>query len=250
MRKLRHLSTLWLFASFLTGCIKQSQPDITRQPTVVEFGSKPSGLQQVALTVVLKSTIDNTSMVQSKINSENGQPYTDGLENVQAIIDQNGNFVFSTNISKSNLAIRYVVYDLSDPVDPTNTYVPAFGRGYYNQYNYVFTTGNSQYGSAFIPLQNLSIDKSECLAMTCNVNGDGVNSIFKYTIRFHATKDDLSTSPTAFVIVTRIADNEWKIEPASCGTANDIGALWTGDTRNEIPKGYFHLPFSFKLTKR
>lgn len=251
MKKLLPISALMLFFYFLQGCTKQTISGPVEQMAEPSSAVKPTGLQSVSLIVELQSSYTAApGTIQSKINSDNGQQYMDGIDYVKAQIDQNGNFSFTTNASKNSLAKRFVVYDLSDPVDPINTYSPAFGRGYYNQYNYIFTTSASQYGSTFIPLQNLLLNQSECIALTGNINGDGVNSIFKYTVRFHATKDDLSDSPTAFAVVTRTADNEWEIEPASCSTPNDVGALWTGDSRNEVFKGDFHLPFSFRLAKR
>jgi hypothetical protein len=257
------MSSILLFTAILVqSCTKQTK-EISAEKNTYTLSNlvQPSAkagqttLPTISLNVsIANDYTDANGAVQTyKIRNENGQSYSDGIDYVKAVIDQNGTFYFNTNTSKNSLATRFIVYDLSDPLDPTNTYSPAFGRGYYYQYNYIFTTGSSQYGTnPFVPLQNLPAGSSECIYMSGNINGDGVNSIFKYTVRFHATKDDLSTTPTAFATVTRVSDSEWKIEPGSCSTttSNDVGALWTGDTRNEVFKGYYHLPFSFTLTKK
>lgn len=207
---------LFGFAMFLQGCIKESR-GTANNINAVSSGNdlapsakntRGSSLPVVSLNVaMLSANGDNT--VSYKIKSKSGQNYSDGVDYVSAVIDQNGNFSFNTNTFKNSLAKRFVVYDLSNPVDLTNTYSPAFGRGYYYQYNYVFTTAASQYGTnPFVPLQNLQVGTSECVAMTGNINGDGVNGIFKYTVRFHATKDDQASTPTAFATVTRISDTQ------------------------------------------
>jgi hypothetical protein len=247
-----------LFSAFiLTSCVKEiKQPSTQRTASSINLRSiqnaKPGSLARISLNVSIQDNytdgLGNT--VLYKIKSD-GNQYSDGIDYVSAYIDEYGNFIFKTNTSKNSLPKRFVLYDLSDPVDPNNTYSPGFGRGYYYQYNYNFTTSYSQFGTTpFQPLQLLNLNQQECISMTGNIDGDGVNSIFKYTVRFHATKDDLSGNPTAFAIVTRTSENQWKIEPASCDVPNNIGDLWTGDNRNEITKGYFHLPFSFILSKK
>ena len=243
-----------LMGILFMACQKQTQSDIstannTSHDNLRSTSLRSTSLSAISLNVIINNYTDaSANGVLCMIKSENGQQYVDGVDYVKAVIDQNGNFYFNTNTSKNTLAKRFVVYDLSYPVAGASA-TPGFARGYYKQYNYIFSTGSTQYGTIpFIPLQNLGIGLSECIYMNNNINGDGVNSIFKYTVKFHSSTEDNSITPTAFAIVTRVSDIEWKIEPGSCSsTNNNIAALWTGDTRNEIIIGYYHLPFFFTL---
>ena len=257
MKQVTLCCTILISALIITSCVKEiKKSSIVGDASGTDLrsvqNSKPGTLARISLNVSIQDSYTDElgNTVFYKIKSD-GLQYSDGVDYVSAYIDENGNFLFKTNNSKNSLAKRFVRYDLSDPVDPNNTYSPGFGREYYWQYDYTFSTSYSQFGTTpFQPLQSLPYNQPACISMTGNIDGDGLNSIFQYTVRFHATKDDLSGSPTAFAVVTRTSESEWKIVPGSCDVPNNIGNLWTGGKRNEITKGYFHLPFSFILSKK
>lgn len=261
MKQLFTCSTIALTALSLIGCVKENREipanysmnatsDVTQRS---DQNKKPGLSTVVSLDVIIQNEHldDFGNTLHCKIKSEDGRIYSDGVDYVRAVIDQNGTFVFNTNTSKG-LAKRFVVYDLSDPVDPTNSYNPGFSTGSYSYYNFIFSTGSTSYGTTpFIPLQNLAIGQSEYIYLNGNINGDKLNSIFKYTVSFHAAKEDNLSTPTAFAKVERLSEVEWKITPGSpTESYNDIAGLRTGDTRNEVFKGYYHLPFSFILKKK
>jgi len=171
--------------------------------------------------------------------------YTNGSQNVQAVLDQSGTFAFNTNTFAKKTAIRWVSYNFNTPVDSTNTYRPSPS----NTRNFHFSTGPSAY-SPFTPIQNLGANgnpTSECIYM-----GNGIsNSITSWRVSFHKGQEDLSDGPTAYAVVTRtsVSPAVWTITPAgSCSPASNVASLRSGD--GAVLHGYYYIPFFLTLTAK
>ncbi len=234
-----------LFSSLvIASCTKKLADEaVSKEDATINSRSvsKPVTLS----TISLKVTINNSPGYN--ITSDNGGDYFNGTQNVQAIIDKSGTFVFNTNTSTRQAAIRWVNYNFNNPVDPTNTYRPTPS----NTKNYHFSTGGSTFGTnPFIPLQNLGVNGNP--ATECIYMGNGIyNNTTGWRVSFHKGYEDVSNSTTAFAVVTRtsISPAVWTITPVgSCTTNSNVAALRSED--GTILYGYYNLPFHFTLTAR
>ena len=189
-------------------------------------------------------TVNNAA--GNNITSDGGGDYINGTQNVQAIIDQYGTFVFNT-LSASNpniLATRWVNYNFNNPVDPANTYRPNPS----NTKNCHFSTGGSSFGTnPFIPLQNLGVNGNP--ATECIYMGNGIaNSTASWKVSFHKGLEDTQASPTAFAVVTRVSPTQWTVTPmGTCSPNSNVAAL--RNNADNTLYGYYNIPFSFTLTK-
>ena len=188
----------------------------------------------------------------SNITGDGKGDYLNGVDYVQAVLDQYGTFAFNTfnSTSKSAVAKRWISYNFNNPVDPNNTYRPSPS----NSKNYHFSTGSSSYGTQpFIPIQNLGINgnpASECIYM-----GNGLyNSTTTWTVSFHKGLENTASSPTGFAVITRTkikavdGVDEWTVTAGSCsGTPNTVASLRTSTSKSTILHGYYYLPYFFTL---
>lgn len=235
--------TLAMSAALTAACGDQSP---ATAPTRTDVSAATSGKPTTFPTVSLIVTVANADPLGNTYGIRNdGQgDYVDGSQSVQAVLDQYGTFAFNTNNSR-RAAIRWVTYDFTRPVDPTNNYRPTPS----NSENYHFSTGPSA-SSAFTAIQNLGVNgnpSSECIYM-----GNGIaNSTTSWRVSYHKGYEDVSTSPTAYAVVTRtsVSPAAWTITPAgSCSQASNVAALRTGDGTGLF--GYYNIPFSFLLRAR
>ena len=240
-------SNLIMCAMLLTlaiaSCTKKSiNPGLTSgsDEVAVAEASKPGSLPTISLRVTVNDATGNN------ITSDGGGDYINGTQNVQAIIDQYGTFVFNT-LSASNpniLATRWVIYNFNNPVDPANTYRPSPSI----TKNYHFSTGGSSFGTnPFIPLQNLGVNGNP--ATECIYMGNGIsNSTTTWKVSFHKGLEDVANSPTAFAVVTRVNTTQWTITPmGTCSPNSNVAAL--RNNADNTLYGYYNIPFSFTLTK-
>ena len=237
------LPTLPLFIFFTSACAdmaRTTEADVAapESPTAARGTSLPT----VSL-IVMVSNADGSG-VPYNIRDDGQGAYTDGTQNVQAILDQYGTFSLNTNTSRK-AAIRWMTYDFSSPVDPSNTYRPAPS----NTQNYHFSTGASAF-SPFTPLQNLGINgnpNTECIYM-----GNGIsNSTTSWRVSFHKGYEDVASGPTAYAFVTRtsVSPAIWTITPTgSCSPNSNVAALRSGD--GSVLYGYYNIPFYFTLYAR
>lgn len=234
------LSTL-TFIFVITSCEKKAI-DVVAFSNSKEVADakalKPSSLPTISLRVTVNDAAGNN------ITSDGRGDYINGIDKVQAIIDQSGTFAFNTNTSSRLAAIRWVTYNFNNPVDPANTYRPSPS----NSKNYHISTGSSPYGtSPFIPLQNLGVNGNP--ATECIYMGNGLyNSTTAWRVSFHKGLEDTQTSPTAFAIVTRVSLTQWTITPMGTCSPNSNVASLRNDANNTL-YGYYYIPFSFTLTK-
>jgi len=172
--------------------------------------------------------------------------YVDGSQNVQAQLDAAGTFAFNTFSGRRGTATRWVNYDFSRPVDPSNTFLPAQDH----TQNYHFSSGGSQY-SPWVPVQYLGTPgypSSECGYMGNSFAASGTTS---YRVSFHKGYEDTQTTPSAFAVFTRVSVSPavWTVQPAgSCSPNSNVAALRSGD--GSILYGYYSIPFLFTLTAK
>jgi hypothetical protein len=197
--------------------------------------------------VSLVVTVSNADAAGNPYNiqDDGNGAYTDGSQNVQAVLDNSGTFAFNTQSATYKTAVRWVTYNFNSPVDPTNGYRPSPS----NAKDYHFSTGRSSF-SPFIPIQNLGVGanpSSECIYM-----GNGFsNSSTSWRVSYHKGLEDVSSSATAYAFVTRtsVTPAVWTITPVgSCSANSNVAALRSGD--GTVLYGYYNVPFFFILRAR
>jgi len=221
----------------------KKQPDVAAPGSPEEIaekaGSSPNSLPVVSLRVTITD-------VGYGITSDGKGDYVNGVDYVQATLDQSGTFAFNTLNSNSpkTIAKRWVNYNFNSPLDPNNIYRPTPDL----QHNYHFSTGGSTFGTnPFIPLQNLGINgnpSTECIYMGNSV----ANSTTVWRVSFHKGNENTADSPTAFAVATRKSTTQWTITPlGSCSPNANVASLRNDD--GSVLYGYYYIPFSFTLTK-
>lgn len=200
-------------------------------------------------TISLRITVSNfdANGVAYNIQNDGKGDYVNGVDYVQAVVDQYGTFAFNTIAANNTKTIgrRWVSYNFNNPVDGANTYRPSPS----NSNNYHFSTGGTSFGTQpFIPLQNLGVNgnpSTECIYM-----GNGIaNSTTNWRVSFHKGYEDVANSPTAFAVVTRtnISPAVWTITPVgACSPNSNVASLRSGD--GTYLYGYYYIPFLFTLT--
>jgi hypothetical protein len=200
--------------------------------------ARAPGISTVALVVTV-SDVDGSGNSYG-IKSDGKGVYTNGVSNVEAVLDSYGTFAFNTNTKHT--AVRWVSYNFNNPVDPANTYRPTPS----NLENYHFSTGPSAY-SPFIPIQNLGVNgnpASECMYMGNSV----ANSSTQWRVSFHKGFEDVANSQSSYAVVTRtsVTPAIWTVSPSgACSPVSNVASLRSGDS--SILYGYYYLPFFFTL---
>ena len=195
---------------------------------------KPNTLPQVSLNLVVGDAAGD------KIISDGGGVYKSGSQGVSAVFDQYGNFIFSCGpASVHGMPIRYLNFNFSDPVV---VYIaPPITSGN-NIADGISTIAVSPSGT-FIPLQSLAITQSECIGLT---GGPNYYNHPAWVLNYHRGAEDVTTSPSAYMVVTRINSTQWTMTPVgSCSPHSNVAALRNGPG---TLYGYYTMPFSFTLT--
>ena len=203
----------------------------------------PNSLAAVSLVVTV-SDVDGMGAAYN-IQSDGGGAYTDGSQNVQAVLDQYGTFAFNTPANSRLSQVRSLKYNFNSPVDPSNTYRPSPT----STALYHISTGASSF-SPFIPIQNLGINGNP--SSECGYMGNTIaNGTTTWRVGFHKGYEDVDTSPTAFAVFTRtrVSPAVWTVTPVgSCSPNSNVAALRSAD--GTVLYGYYNLPFFFTLTAR
>ncbi len=235
----RLLMSSLLLAFLITSCTKKAA-DIAPVSNSGEVATARSPSSPSLQTVSLIVTVNNAG---NKITSDASPDYSNGSQNVQAVIDRNGNFVFNTNTNSSKAAIRTLNFDFSSPITEYST-PPATNTS--KSYT-LETVASISTGITFIPLQNLGDGQSECVSFRAwGVTSNTIN----WRATFHAGFEDRDSSTTAFAYVTRNNATTWTITSlGNCLNAaiQNKAALRSGNAQTLY--GYYNLPFSFTLTK-
>ena len=237
----RLLLSSFLLALLIASCTKKAA-DIAPVSNSDEVATAKSPSAPSLQTVSLIVTVNNAG---NKITSDASPDYTNGSQNVQAVIDRNGNFVFNTNTNSSRTATRTLNFDFSSPItEYSNPPATNTSKSYTLE-----TVASTSTGITFTPLQNLGVGAnptSECVSF--RVWGVTSNTI-NWRSTFHAGFEDRDSSTTAFAYVTRNNATTWTITSlGNCLNAiQNKAALRSGNAQTLY--GYYNLPFSFTLTK-
>lgn len=198
--------------------------------------------------VSLSVTVSNFDSLGNPLGITNdGQgAYVDGSQNVGAAIDQYGSFAFNTLATKRGPATRWLNYDFTHPVDPSNTFRPAQDH----TQDYHFSNGSTQF-SPWVPLQNLGVNGNPSTECGYLGNSFSANSNTAYRVSYHKGEEDTQTSPTAFGVFTRVSVSPavWTVQAVgSCSPNSNVASLRSDD--GTVLYGYYNIPFFFTLTAR
>src|SRR5687767_3999728 len=110
-----------------TACRKQKTALATIDANAEIDTARPGGNQNTLPTISLRVTINDSE--GNRITSEGKGDYINGVDYVQAILDQSGTFAFNTFAPPQKIknapVKRWVVYNFNDPVDSGNDYRPS-----------------------------------------------------------------------------------------------------------------------------
>jgi hypothetical protein len=239
MWKPKSIHRLAIFVVLSSACSDQTTVPRMAAPNSVLEG------RGVATAVSLVVTVANTDSLGNPygFQSDGQGTYSDGLQGVQAALDQYGTFAFNTQpLTGTKNRIRWVKYNFDDPVDPSNTYRPNPST----TENYHFSTGPSDF-QPFIPIQNLGVNGnpvSECIYMGNSV----ANSTTQWRVSFHKGLEHVANSQSAYAVVTRqsVSPGVWTITPTgACSPVSNTAAVRSGDAT--IFYGFYRIPFYFTL---
>ena len=258
-RTLLYSSSLAL-AALAGACAQDATTPVA--PESALMANKPGTTSAVSLTVTIASTCPTTDpYAPCRIKGDDQGAYTDGVQNVKAVLDQYGNFIFDTNNSRSS-AIRFIKHDFSARhADTLGTAdgapKPDTTRGFY------FSMVKSQLSTGKVHLQSMPYgadagghDK-QCVAFSSGYSLP--NSKLTARLSFHRGHEDNEKSPTAYGVVHRVDVNTWTIKPGKgwdCPNVDAANRAQTDDVaavRNDDGSalyGYYHLPFIFTLKRK
>jgi hypothetical protein len=230
------VANILVLAFLITSCTKKTSEinqNVSSEEVASKASAKPPGLQEVQLRITVRNATGD------KITSDVAADYVNGTQNVQAIFSSSGYFQFNTQNITGKPVQRWLKYDFSSPsqvlITPPSTA---------NLIGTFLSSGISSLQGTYIAPQNLALGQSECIVVT----GTVTNSTNSYQVNFHRGVEDVSTSPTSYMVLTRTGTGTWTMEPVgSCSPNSNIGAL--RDASAGITYGYYNLPFSFALTK-
>ena len=223
----------------ITSCKKNTADVVLSNSNDVTSSAqaRQTGLAEVSLKVTVNAG--------NNITSDGKGVYINGTQNVRAIIDGLGNFLFSTQASNSKTAVvRWVNYNFDQPF---SGYLPLnLTVDHTKPCDFAMIKSNLP-GYSFTPLQNLGANQSECVTLFGSFSSITSN----YRVSFHRGQEDVSTSPTAFALVTRTSINPavWTITPiGTCSPKSNANVAALRSDDGTVLYGYYYLPFFFTLT--
>jgi hypothetical protein len=190
-----------------------------------------TGLSAVPLKVTIAGT-DNFGNT-NKITSDGNGDYVNGLQNVSASFDQNGNLQFDTNPGINNRtkpnALRWINFVFDSPLPGYTAATPANittnPKGSYRMVSQI---------DAQIPAQSMSPGSSETIKLG---GGFTAGTTTDWNFSFHYN----NVENTSYATLSRINSNTWTITGA---TNPPIARLIS----NGVVIGFYNLPFSLTLT--
>lgn len=227
----RLLMSASLLALAFSSCKKETAEVILSPDSEKVFSTeaKPNTLPTVSLKVSVSDAGNN-------LTSDGGGDYVTGSQNVSAKFDQYGNFIFSCGLSgrgPNATMVRWLNINFSSPVQVFIN-PPITGN---DRVTAITTLPAAAY--AFTPLQNMPEGTSQCVGLT---GGSGA----EWVMNFHRGAEDVSSSPSAYAVFTRINSTQWTVTPAgSCSPNSNVCALRNGPG---VLYGYYNMPFYFTLT--
>lgn len=249
------VSVLALSALAVGACSEQIQTALEPDQAVFAkaAGGGGSTVPSVSLKVAIAAVCPAATDAVCRIRSDKDEAYRDGEQNVKAVFDSYGNFIFDTNTSRTS-AIRHIVHDFSRRYGTAGTTAGAPEPD--NTRNFHFATMKSQLTNGKVDIQTMDVLSTQCLALG---SGYTLKSNSKLTARlsFHRGQEDNVASPTAYAVFRRTGADTWTMTPdRTCPNVplgneaknDDVGAVRNDD--GTALHGYYHLPFIFTLTRK
>ena len=192
------------------------------------FAAKPTTYPPMPLKVALDA--DNCG-----ICSDGGDDYIDGVDGVSAVFDQYGNFIFSTQTTRTK--IRSLIYEYS-AFNPSAPPMPISGSNHY------MATLRVEPG---VGLQVLPVGESQRQA-SCPIYDDD-NSAFEYRHGFYRDCQRGLGPEGSALIITRTSGTTWEVVPEGTAVAQVFHLLTKGRTAPQ-DDGMLDLPFKMVLTTK
>ena len=227
-----------------TSCEKKAT-DLVNISNVKDLASASSGKVGGTTTVQevrLKLTVTDAG---NQVTSDGGTAYVDGIQNTSIYFSTAGNLQLSTSASNNpnTPTVRWLNVNFGSPL---------FGsplRGI-EKSNFISTlTGTGPNTTA---IQNLTPGQTKCITLSA-----GFMTIAGGVLNFHNRTEDILTSPTSYVYVTRMDPDinghaQWLMTAApplsftGCSNISNVAALRI----NGALYGDYNMPFSFTLTAK
>lgn len=234
---------LGLLAAGMVGCNESQSAN-----RIVGVGTDLLDGKGAVTPVSLTVTVFNVDTLGNPygITNDGLGAYVDGNQNVAAALDQYGNFAFNTFAASRGSATRWLNYDFTRPVDPSNTFRPSQDH----TQNYHFSSGGTTF-SPWIPIQNLGLNGNPAAECGYMGNSFAANKSTVYRVSYHKGNEDTQNSPTAFAVFARVSVSPavWTVTPVgSCSPTANVAALRSDD--GTVLYGYYTIPFFFTLTAK
>jgi hypothetical protein len=174
-------------------------------------------------TVYLRAIIEpfDTSGNACQILSDGLGQYVHGQEGVSASFDDSGDLIINFQTGKT--PIRGVSFDYSvpytgaDDAPPSTPRVPVSGT-YPRAYLSTIPQAN---GGSYIPIQNMAIEASQCVQLSWFYTlNDAKKTQWRHNFHRTSSSDGLDVSQTAYGVVTRVGQDEWRVEPDATAACN------------------------------
>lgn len=183
--------------------------------------------------VPLRVTILETDSLgnQCRICSDQGGDYVDGEDAVNAQLDRYGNVIIDFGINGNRF--REMTFDFALPVDLGNAGQPPAIR----TDSYLSTQTHPE-GL----IQLMAIGAEQCLQSNLSFYGNGT----MYRLHFRRPLNGDFILDTSYLVVTRVGDDTWELEPREAGCNDGVptrAKLFTNGTE-------WYMPFKMILRRR
>jgi len=195
--------------------------------------AKPGTTSSVPLSV----TLDNS---ECAICSD-GEPYDDGMDGVEASLDQYGNLIIDFG------SMRSVAFAFGSPEEPVGDVPPPGGLQ-----NNVYLSTRFPTPSGF--MQDLPVGAEQCVELNWTFTLDD-SSNTQFRLLFHRT-GVVNVEDTSHALVTRLEAETWTVEPvaADCNAGTpELARVVSAPTRGRTvltDHGTYWMPFSLTLTRQ
>jgi hypothetical protein len=242
-----HASKAIAGAFVLSLAFTACQKDTIREETSEEILLSSKGSKTSLSPVSLQVTIDNFE--GAKITSD-GSAYINGQQNVKAVIDENGHFLFNTQLSSTYPVLRSFNYSFSSQLDGSPYTTTVDGSKVAN----LNSIKASSKCIAWVPFQNMTVGESG--KQFLGLGGGFIGAYGKqHFISFHRSAEEYETSKTAYAQVIRISNDVWEITPVGLcfpSQIQDVAFLRSGSGTRQDPTvlhGNYQMPFKFTLSR-
>lgn len=206
------------------------------------WAAKPNTYPVVPLVVTVAAS--DSAGNACRICDDGAGAYTDGIDGVAASLDQYGNLIIDFNATATPLA-RRLQFDYSEPADES-TFVPPVAQN-----SYMSTIGAT--GGA---IQAMDVQDVQCVQSNI-VFTDGDTRETLYRHHFHRPLRTFDVADTSWLVVTRIGERVWEVEPKESGCNDGVASLarlfsspTKGGRTDYSDRGAWYMPFKMTLTSK